>query len=1072
MAGYAQQYQPRHSSSIFAHTIFEEDDTNNVQYTTDLNQHLRRAKPRKRVSLMPPQEEGRRSIAIHEDATRTLPRMPEETEEPTITRGLALGKSAPRRQSIVAQPARRRRVSAILAERLGATNEEVEPSQQTAVKSSSVLKKEARRRTIYIPEDTTVMTIHPGAAPAARPSRDDTVRGIRRAMSPDLGMDLVTLSEGPESPYPSVLKKSDAGVTKKAPRKSLAMPPKRVPLGASKRVPQVVSFADDIRGVPTGKENLAPANSRIGKAAKPLDDMTKTRLSMAGLRDATPEKSRLDPRMKASLAHVISSSPGKRKGTDSILDYSPKPTKIKTSKAAAQAHAVVNKTLGRLHTAVHFATVEDAPESPVASKAEVKFQHVSVPATKLQKPREKPAQQYQVLSEDLAHPSLYEDHWLEHQEISLSQLLNDIFEPQSTFKEPPDSKSLRKNFLNLYHDPAIPLLHKRLQASLLFGALSIPKDLLAKAGRIRDDVGLKRKFLDLWTENYNLVPLKAALEVIVGREVPQARLSGVSKTASQLSHSRSGSASSLEVNTSRLSTGSDASDIVERKARSDRKAIERFIEAFLIKHEDAVRPKGTIGSIAKSTDQKGDDFGSPAWAWRRTVLKSLMLILLLDKAKTANLVQGCLFQHSSVHKSSVALLTALSGMLLPSLGDVARPLSHLNYSVACVQYPLQEYTYDITNLATDLRDGVKLTRLVELMLFDKQHLSSKGAVDNTITFSLPTGDQLTSTWTHDPAAEWILSHHLKFPCLGRTQKVYNVQIALSALSTLGGAASKAAEDITAEDIVDGHRERTLSLLWAIVGYCGLGTLVDWRELKREVRHFRFLARKKEDITAGLEMPKDSGEAVERTPSLQRCTKLLLAWAQSIAALQGLTVTNLTTSFANPMVLASVVDAYAQYFPQAPPTSTTSLATKLKAIGCSEAFVQLYSTTTTSSIPSKSFTVSTLTFLASRLLPLSRTHRAASIIQRAFRRHHAKQNITRRVALARLAHHCVVVVQTRERVVGAAVVLQRAWRGVRERRMQRVVDSVEGMQARARGWILREKIRGGGVVRERRVVGGW
>ena len=1055
---------------------------------------------------MPTREEGRRSIAIHEDAnatataTRVLPRMAEE--EATITKGLTLGGKA-KRQSIAAQPARRRRVSAILAERLGSATAEAadagaQMGAEEVAKKSSVLKKEARRRTIFIPDDTTVMTIHPGVAPAARPPRDDTtMRGLRRQVSPDMGMDLVTLSEGPESPYP-VLKQSGAenGIKKKAPRKSLAMPPKRAALGVSKRVTQAVSFAEDIIGAPTGKENLAPASMRLGKPPKPLDDMAKTRLSMAGLRDATPEKSRLDPCMKASLAHVVASSPGKRKGTDSILDYSPKPTKIKTSKAVARAEALVGKTLSQSHATVRFATVEDAPESPVAAaktKPKPKIQHVSLTASQLEKPAQ---QQYQVLSEDLAHPSLYEDHWLEHQEISLSQLLNDIFTPQSTFKEPPDAKATRKQFLDLYHDPTIPLLHKRLQASLLYGALSIPKDLLAKASRIRDDVGLRRKFLDLWIETYDLAALKAGLEVIVGREIPQARLSAASKAASQhVSHSRNGSASSLEVNTSRLSTGSTAAEVGERKARSERKAIERFIDAFLIKHEDAVRPKGTIGSIAKSTDHKGDDFGSPAWSWRRTVLKSLMLILLLDKAKVSSVVGGCLFQTTSTHKSSAAVLTALSTLLLPSLGDIIRSLTHLNYSVSAVQYPLQEYTYTINNLATDLRDGVKLTRLVELMLFDKHYMSSFSSTtnahiaDNTMTFSLPTGDMLTSTWTHDPASEWILSQHLKFPCLGRTQKIYNVQIALSALATLGGAAAKAAEGITAEDIVDGHRERTLSLLWAVVGYCGLGTLVAWRELKREVRYFRFKAKVREDITEGLhlqmQMPKDTEEAEEKSPSLKRCTTLLLAWAQSIASLRGLSVTNLTTSFADPRVLSCILDAYMAYLPSIASVSLTStgagtgaspsptLSNKLRALGCSTAFVDLFSSPSTStSIPSKSFTVSTLTFLASRLLPLSRTHRAACVLQRAFRLHHTRQNISRRVALARLAHHCATVVRTRERVVGAAVVLQRAWRGVRERRMERVVNSVVCFQAGARGWIEREKVRGGGVVRGRRVIGGW
>ncbi|KIW00376.1 uncharacterized protein PV09_08086 [Verruconis gallopava] len=1074
---------PPHSSSIFAHTIFEDDDTENIQYTTELNQHIRKAKPRKRVSLMPSKSDSGKSIAIHEDATRTLPPVGEMGQEAFASETSALGKSARGRQSVTAQPPRRRRVSAILADRLGnSTGTGEDADGETERQRQSMLKKEARRRTIYIPDDTTVMTIHPGAAPTARPPKDDTVRGLRREQSPDYGLDLVTLSEGPESPHP-VLKNSENGMLKKHARKSLAVPPKRAPLGASKRPVQTVSFAEDMMGAPTGKENLAPGGKAI---VKPLDDMAKARLSIAGLRDATPERG-VNAKLKASLAQVL--SPAKRKGTDSILDFSPKPTKVKTSKAAERAERVVGQTLRQSH-AVRFASSAaepDSPDSPVARRPKIRGQErlrQSVASCKHDTlAGVAPATQYQVLSEDLAHPSLYEDHWLTHQEISLTQLLNDIFTPHALYKEDaPDTKSMRKDLLNVYHDPSIPLLHKRLQASLLYGALSIPKDVLAKAARLRDDVGLKRKFLDLFVESYELGALKVALEVIVGREVTQPRLSGSGKVAVQ--HVRSGSTSSVETTRDRSSTGSIASDGGEKKMKAQRRALEKFMDTFLIKHEDAVRPKGTIASIAKSAQHKTDDFGSPAWSWRRTVLKSLMLILLLDKAKSSNVLHGSLFQASSKHKSSTAVLTALSALLLPSLGDIIRPLSHLNYTVKTVQYPLEEYSYHISNLATDLRDGVKLTRLVELMLFDKHIMAASSEAshnfpDNTMTLSLPSGDMLTSQWIKDPAAEWILSQHLKFPCIGRPQKIYNVQIALSALSSLGGAAAKAAEGISADDIVDGHRERTLSLLWAVVGYCGLGILVDWRELKREVRHFRYLGIKAKlgEIADGLGMehPKDAGEISEFTPSLARCTKLLLAWAQSIASLKGLEVTNLTTSFADPRVLSAVVDAYLPYFPTAngcfSSASTNSLAAKLKAIGCSAAFTELYSAAS-SSIPSKSFTVSTLTFLASRLLPLSRTHRAATTLQRAFRQYRARRDIARRVALARLAHHCAVVVQTRERVVGAAIVLQRAWRKVLSNRIERLLGDIINVQAVARGWIARQKIKGGGKIKSRRVIGGW
>lgn len=52
-------------------------------------------------------------------------------------------------------------------------------------------------------------------------------------------------------------------------------------------------------------------------------------------------------------------------------------------------------------------------------------------------------------------------------------------------------------------------------------------------------------------------------------------------------------------------------------------------------------------------------------------------------------------------------------------------------------------------------------------------------------------------------------------------------------------------------------------------------------------------------------------------------------------------------------------------------------------------------------------------------------------------------------------------------MGAATVLQRAWRNVLSKRIDALLDDVTSFQAVARGWIAREKRRNGGRVRERR-----
>lgn len=981
-----------------------------------------------------------------------------------------LGQSSSKRESLMGVKPRRRRVSAILSAKLATASETSATTSQidseNGQATTSMLNKKARKRTIHIPEDTTGFTIHPGASMA-----DSKQDRRRRERTPNVGFDLVTLSEEDEQPLRPSMRQTSTQSQMKTSRKSLAVAPRRAPLQQSKRPAQSVSFEEDVPGAPTGKENLAPVGVQVdSKSAKrPLDDLAKTRLDIGGVRNATPDKRTAPPRVKTVRLEEFK-SPKKRTGSDSILAYSPQPIRARTSKyeskASMRASAVVKNAGESLFARARTLPLLDETTKVIPQAG----RSTQAPVPKVPFLLQKAQQQftkYQVISEDLAHPELYEDHWLDYQEIALSQLVNSIFEPHTTYKKPADQARLRNQILTLYHDPQVPLLHKRLQASLLFGALKIPKDMLAKASRIKDDVGLKKKFLTLFSETYELTVLQAAAEVIIGREMSKPRRSG--NLSPSTMHTRSATASSTDGAGNRLSTGSSAAEDCERRARASRRAMERFLDTFVVKHEDAVRSKGMIANIARSNTQTADDFGSQGWAWRRTVLRSLMLISLLDQVKSKDLITDCLFQPSSPYKSSAAVLTALGILLLPSLGDIVRPLNHLNYNLDTVQYPLQEFQYRIGNLATDLRDGVMLARLVELILFNKSADGSAGPYDSsdqTMTISMPTGEVLTSSWTEDPADAWILSQHLKFPCAGRPQKIYNVQIALSALTTLGGAAAKASYDITADDIVDGHREKTLGLLWAVVGHCGLSTLVNWQELKREIRHFRIKARRGNDITSGF-LDHVTPMSPEPNLNLKSCSKLLLTWAQSITALQGLNLTNLTTSFANPKVLECIVDAYLPYFPQSANLHPTTLPGKLRALGCSPSFTTLFTPNSSSLIPSQSLTLTTLTYLSSRLLPLSLTHRAATTLQRVYRLYLMRRQMTKRLKLAQLAHHCARVVCARERVVNAAMVLQRAWRKLLNSRIDRLLDDVTGFQSLARGWVVRERRRGGGRVRERK-----
>jgi abnormal spindle-like microcephaly-associated protein len=1047
------------------------DTTANIEYTTELKPTTRQAKPRRPVRNMHkpafnPSLDIFEDVAQEEEQKNADFQIKRRSRASVVPAGARAKKSAllahpaqkiPKPAPPVQEPQQqerphRRRVSQMPSDRHGmdvnATVQLREDMLEKRELKKQGPKKEPRRRTIYIPsDDTSVFTIHPGQSTHAP-------RSVRET-SPDIGLDLVTLSEEEGNNLVPALKRE-----KQAPRKSLAAKPKRGPLSTTSRSTQSMSFSSDIAGSGDGKENTPPGMEALDSKGTHIEiNFTKPDAKKPVTK--APKVHFNAPREPERVPHTKKRTEGTHKRPRSQVSQDDAPAKA--LKARADATASMASSREKLRTTIKterakLARANRAPlssspfhtdKSPPTALRRQKTGSLASSVTMLHEVGQRPQsrEKYPVLQEDLAQPELYEDNWLTYQEVAITQLLNSVFDSASKDTNAElSSEDLRKKMLAIYHDPTMPSLHKRLQASLQFGALSIPKDLLAQTLRLKDDVGLRKKFLNLWTKSYDLNALRAAAETIVGRHI---------------------------TTPCRLSTGSTCSDDGSRQYRAERRAIESFLSAFLIKNEDAVRVKSGGGSIASLT-RGDDDFGSQGWSWRRTALRSLMLALILDRAKTTDALPGCLFQTTSPYKTSVEILHQLSKMLLPSHGDITRPLNHLSYKVEHVQYPLQEYEYHIDNIAIDLRDGIVLTRLVELLLYPTQ--------EETVTIHLPSSELLTSPVDASQKGTWVLSQHLKYPAIGRAQKVYNIQIALAALANFPGMPSAALSGIKAEDIVDGHREKTLSLLWSLVGKCGLGSLVDWPQIVKETERFRTQWYNARNGFQGRDLDSDAEEegGVE-LDGMAYHKRLLLSWSRSIARLHNLRVTNLTTSFSDPKVLEVIVDTYLpSNLRSSAEHNKFGLAAKLKAVGCSTSFIALFTPQHTSarSIPSRDFTLLTLSFLASRLIPLARTHRAASTIQAAFRKYSLKRETSKRIKAMKLAYNCAVVAQARQRLVDAATVIQKRWKGIQEARRRQLESDILAFQALARGWAIRRWVRRitagrvGGKEKVRRVRGGW
>lgn len=168
-----------------------------------------------------------------------------------------------------------------------------------------------------------------------------------------------------------------------------------------------------------------------------------------------------------------------------------------------------------------------------------------------------------------------------------------------------------------------------------------------------------------------------------------------------------------------------------------------------------------------------------------------------------------------------------------------------------------------------------------------------------------------------------LSQDLKYPITAKAQKIFNVQVALDALRDVRGIGTFT-DKVSAEDVVNGHREKTVALLWGLSSKWGLDRLIDFKDLRREVHRLQAVKRG--------ENRDDSFDALAGSDA-----DILQRWAQMVAWQSGgLKVTNFTTQFVNGKVFSAIVDAYCTYLPDIP-HSRHLLSDKLSSIGCSASF---------------------------------------------------------------------------------------------------------------------------------------
>ena len=352
------------------------------------------------------------------------------------------------------------------------------------------MRKKPRRRTIYVPsDDTTILTIHPGLR------LDKTNYGS-----------LSLLADRDETREASrVGTIQDAKVRGSSQRRqSIAVAPKRIPLQKTLRT---LPEDDDIAamlGSSAGKGNIPPHASRQEVNGVELNAK---RLSISGPLNQKAlriqEVAARDKHSATKFRHSTHSEPHFRQKHRRLDAPAPKP--LPESKMKRRSSLYCSRTLQR-------------SEFVRSSSTKSPFLLEMTPGTEEERTSVKHV--FPLLQENIEHPEMFEDAWLSYQESAVQQLANGLLR---TAPEGTSSKAKHEDdigaLLNLYQEPEFLLVYKRLQASLLYGAMCPSRESLPELSRLACDVGLRQKFTAFWLRTYDLSSVATTAQVVIGRSI-------------------------------------------------------------------------------------------------------------------------------------------------------------------------------------------------------------------------------------------------------------------------------------------------------------------------------------------------------------------------------------------------------------------------------------------------------------------------------------------------------------------------------------------------------------------------
>ncbi|XP_050415465.2 abnormal spindle-like microcephaly-associated protein homolog [Patella vulgata] len=562
---------------------------------------------------------------------------------------------------------------------------------------------------------------------------------------------------------------------------------------------------------------------------------------------------------------------------------------------------------------------------------------------------------------------------------------------------------LRRASCLLYQSQTVVHVIRKVEIEVESRRLAVRKDRMLHA-----DLGIKQKILDMLL-CYNPLWLRIGLETIFG-------------------------------------------EMILLQSNNDVIGLSRFIVYRLLSNPDIVSEYAhpTVPHLYR------DGFAEAISS--HTLKKFLLLVYFLDHAKQSRLIDHdpCLFCKNADMKASKNFLVQFSRDFLSGEGDITRHLAYLGYVVNHTQTALDEFDYAVTALGVDLRDGLRLTRVMEFLSND-----------------------------------WSLMSRLRAPAISRLQKIHNVEVVFKELTKRGLDVSLLETKLNARDIVDGHKEKTLSLLWHIIFHFQVDVLIDIEQLKSEIAILEKTLRVKISMQKLLKLHvdnqarRDSGEA--DVLKNERLT-LLLKWCRLVCLHYGIKIENFSVSFSDGRALCYLIH---HYYPTLLPQDLIKKQTTLsymeemetkeeeefdsdasfdwsqtphsdlekpemfeqflnnekdnfkllyeKVSGLGGIPLMLKAADMSNTIPDEKIVMTYVSHLCSRLLDIREESRAARIIQNAWRRYwlsHTIKHQEKQEKAAQTIQAAYREYRNRKKmkvIIGKVVRLQALWRGCKARR---------------------------------------